>query len=270
MQEFLEVLRYVPRGDFAVFAGLIGLFLGSFYNVCADRTLAGVSIVWPPSHCESCGARLTALDLVPVLSWAILRGRCRHCGAAVSWRYPAAEVASGLLAASAGWVFGPTVAWLAAMAIAALLLILSLIDLRAQILPDGLNLALAVIALPASILVFGNGWENVLLGGLLGAGVFWAVGVLYMKRRGIEGLGMGDVKLMVGAGFLVTAELLPLAVIIASVTALAAFGIAALAGRGGSGIAQLRLPFGPFLALAAWIVLLAGDDLWRLWLDIIL
>ena len=109
MQAFLDLLPYIPLTDVALFCGILGLFLGSFYNVCSDRYLSGESILWPPSHCTACNAKLSPLELIPLLSWLVLRGRCRHCGAVIGWRYPLMELASGFFAALVGYRFGASV-----------------------------------------------------------------------------------------------------------------------------------------------------------------
>lgn len=270
MTNFFHVLSFIPNTDFAIMSAMLGLFLGSFYNVCADRTLAGQSILWPPSHCEACGTTLKPWELIPVVSWLCLRGRCAHCGAKVSIQYPLAEIVSTVLAGVVGWVYGPSLAWLGAMVFTGLFFVMSVIDIKAYILPDGLTLGGAVLALPASIFLFGHDWLNALLGGLIGAGVFWLVGILYLKRRGIEGLGFGDVKLMLSIGFLVTAELLSISVILAGLTALVAYGVIALLGRNADALAEHRLPFGPFLCFAGWLTLLFGDVMWQRWLGFVL
>lgn len=154
--------------------------------------------------------------------------------------------------------------------VTAIFIVMSLIDAQSTILPDRFTLGGAVIALPVSIFVLGNDWLNVLLGGVLGAVVFWLVGVLYLRRRGVEGLGFGDVKLMLMIGFLVTAELLPLIVIMAGLAAVLGFAVAALLRKSAEGLGSMEMPFGPYLCLAAWVTLLWGHDLWRLWIQFIL
>jgi len=160
--------------------------------------------------------------------------------------------------------------WLAAMVLSGLYFIMSVIDIKAYILPDRLTYGSAILALPASIWIFNNDPVNVLWGGLIGAGLFWAVGIFYMKYRGVEGLGLGDVKLMLSVGFLSTAELLPLTMIVAGMAALAAFGVLSVSGKVNTALLERRLPFGPCLCLAGWIALLFGDGMWQWWLDFIL
>lgn len=270
MNEFLSILDYVPRSDWTLFSAVLGLFIGSFLNVVSDRYLSGESIVWPPSHCTECGHRLRIWELIPVVSWLCLRGKCFSCGARIGIRYPIAELLTGACMAAVGWVFGPTAACLWVWLLTAVFIVMSLIDAQSTILPDRFTLGGAVIALPVSILVLGNDWLAALLGGVLGAGAFWLVGVLYLRRRGVEGLGFGDVKLMLMIGFLVTAELLPLVVIMAGLAAVAGFGVAALVRRSADGLGSFEMPFGPYLCLAAWVTMLWGRDLWHLWINFVL
>ena len=121
-----------------------------------------------------------------------------------------------------------------------------------------------------SLLAFPGSMIGALLGGVLGAGVFWLVGVLYLRRRGVEGLGFGDVKLMLMIGFLVTAELLPLIVIMAGLAAVLGFAVTALLRKSVEGLGSMEMPFGPYLCLTAWVTLLWGRDIWRLWIQFIL
>lgn len=184
--------------------------------------------------------------------------------------YPLAELMTCAAMAAVGWVYGPTAACFWGWVVTALFIVMSLIDAQSTILPDRFTLGGAVISLPVSIFVLGNDWLNVLLGGVLGAVVFWLVGVLYLRRRGVEGLGFGDVKLMLMIGFLVTAELLPLIVIMAGLAAVLGFAVAALLRKSAEGLGSMEMPFGPYLCLAAWVTLLWGHDLWRLWIQFIL
>ena len=264
----LQAFAMLPPEAVAAAAGVLGLFIGSFLNVCVDRYIAGESIVYPPSHCTHCGHRLGAADLIPVLSWLILGGRCRYCRHPLSRAYPMSESVTGIVFALTAWHFGSGLETLAALVFAALFIVMSGIDLRIFILPDRLTYPAAVLALPAAVWVFGLSWVNALLGGIAGAGIFWLLAHYYRWRTGRDGLGLGDVKLMLSVGFLCGLEHLTLAVLLASVAALAGFGIMAAAGR--KGVGSARLPFGPFLCGAAWITLVYGGSLWALWLDIVL
>ena len=165
MSDFLSILDYVPRSDWTIFSAILGLFIGSFLNE---------SIVWPPSHCTECGHRLRIWELIPVVSWVCLRGKCFSCGAKIGICCPLAELMTCAAMAAVGWVYGPTAACLWVWVVTAIFIVMSLIDAQSTILPDRFTLGGAVIALPVSIFVLGNDWLNVLLGGVLGAVVSWA------------------------------------------------------------------------------------------------
>jgi len=137
---------------FETTALLLGLVVGSFANVCVYRLPRGESVVSPPSRCPRCGSRITARDNLPVLSFLLLRGRCRSCGAPISWRYPAVEAATGLLWLGLAATFGPAPRTAVAMALVTALLVLSLIDLDHKILPDVITLPGIVVGLAASFL----------------------------------------------------------------------------------------------------------------------
>lgn len=252
----------------AAYFGLIGLFVGSFLNVCIDRYVAGESIVFPASHCTHCGHRLSALDLIPVLSWLFLRGRCRYCGARLSAAYPLSEILTGLVFAVTVYVLGLTSAAAVTLAAASLFIVLSGIDLRLYILPDRLTIPAAVLALPAAVYGLGADLWSALIGGLAGGVVFWLTALYYHWRTGREGLGLGDAKLMLSLGALAGVERISLVVVLASVAALAAFvAVRLVRGRRAQG---MRLAFGPYLCGACWVNLVWGETLWRAWLDIIL
>ena len=151
MQAFLNLLPYIPSTDVALFCGILGLFLGSFYNVCSDRYLSEESILWPPSHCTACNAKLSPLELIPLLSWLVLRGHCRHCGAVIGWRYPLMELASGFFAALVGYRFGASAACLVGLVFTGLFLVLSAIDFQAFLLPDKMTFPGAILAVPAAV-----------------------------------------------------------------------------------------------------------------------
>lgn len=255
-----------PTVLWVLVAGFLGLFVGSFLNVCVDRYVAGTSIVYPPSHCEACQARLRPWELIPLVSWLALRGKCAHCGAPISVQYPLMELITGLLYALVAWRFGVSWECLWAIVLTSILLVASGIDVKILILPDRLTYAAAVIAL-AGALAFGHPWVETLLGGLVGAGVFWLIAFLFERSTGREGLGLGDVKLMLSLGFMSGVALLPLLVLLSGLSALATFGILALLGRK---IGTLQLPFGPFLAAGGFITWLFGQDVWHWWLTWIL
>jgi len=230
-------------------------FVGSFLGTLTVRLPDGRPVIMGRSSCPSCGATLGPMSLVPVLSWALQRGRCTSCAAPISTFYPAIELAAlgtAIWAASvfSGWLL------LASSALGWTLLALAVIDARRLLLPDALTLPLIPAGL-ATIAAIGPGafWAHA-----LGAGAGWALFVaidrLYRRLRGRSGLGAGDAKLLAGAGAWVGLAGLPSVVLLASVTAL---GWAAAGGlRRGSLRAGKLVPFGPFIALGFWIVWLYG------------
>lgn len=236
---------------------VLGLCLGSFYTVCVHRYLTGGSIVWPGSHCPACGSPLRPWENIPLVSFFLLRGRCRACRAAIPWRYPVIEALAGLSALALAWRFGPSLAFVFCLAVTGIMLVASAIDWETYLLPDIFTYPLGLLGL-ATPLALPASWLDTLLGAALGAGLLWAVREGYFRLRGVEGLGLGDVKLMVGLGGLVGASRLPLTVLVASLLALAVFVLCIARTSRSQGLAT-AIPFGPFLCAGAWLVLVADQ-----------
>ena len=244
---------------FEVTAFLLGLVVGSFANVCILRLPNGQSIVSPPSRCPGCGTRIEARDNVPVLGWRLLRGRCRSCRAPISWRYPAVEAANGLLWLALAALLGPRPWTFVAMAFVTALLVLSLIDLDHQILPDvitlpGIAAGLAASLVPGSALT-PLGAVSAAAGGFL---AFAAVAKAYERARGVEGLGQGDWKMAAMLGAFLGWQKMLLTVLLASVVG-TLVGLAAIALRGRD--MRYALPLGTFLGAAGILVVFFGDAL---------
>lgn len=228
-------------------SALLGLVLGSFCNAWAWRIVHGESIARGRSHCALCGHTLGAKDLVPLISWLALRGRCRYCGAPISKRYPAAELISGFYYVSVMWRFGLTVEVLRLLILGSLLLTASLVDLDTMELPDGLLIAAALAALPR----LPDGWRDALLGAAAIAGPLLLLVLLCDKVMGRETMGGGDIKLVAVLGLHFGPAQTLLLLILACVLGLV-LGAALKKGR------DAPFPFGPALSLAAWIAALAG------------
>ncbi|MBD3239773.1 MAG: prepilin peptidase [Chitinivibrionales bacterium] len=260
---------------YTALAAVIGLLLGSFFNVLVWRMPRGESVISPRSRCPSCGRTIRAHENIPLLSFVLLRGRCAGCTAAISWRYPAVELLTGC-ATVALWllVLWPAVLeqaspWLLALrcAQAALLLLLipmSLIDLDHLIIPDAFTLPGLAIGLSLALLPGGITPLDSLLGALAGGGSLLFFGKLgeLLFRKG-EGMGGGDIKLMAWAGALWGWQPVLLAILFASFTGAIAGGLLFLS--------RLlprdhRIPFGPFLGLGLWIAVLAGGPIVRWYL----
>ncbi len=233
---------------------LLGLIAGSAVSAVAFRLPRGISWAAGRSRCTSCGAELGVLDLVPLLSFIASRGRCRHCGASIGWRYPIAEVVCAAWTVLLSFKIGLVPAFPLLALWGYVLVALMWIDLDYQILPDELTLLGTLLGLSAAFTVPGGGREA-LFGIVLGSGVLWLLGWLYLKLRHVEGMGGGDVKLaaMFGAalGWKLTLVTLFLAALAGSV-----WGLALIASGRGSG--KTALPFGTLLAPAAMLACLWG------------
>jgi len=233
---------------------IVAPFVGSFLGTIVRRLPEGISVVAQRSHCDSCGAGLAPRDMVPVLSWVALAGRCRHCGARIDWFYPAVECAALALAAVALWA-DPQDAWLDSL-FGWWLLALGWIDLRRGILPDYLTLPLIATGLIVTVTIapaqLADHAAAAALAYLMLHGIAWG----YRRLRHRDGLGLGDAKLLAAGGAWLGLAALPQILLCAALTGLAAAAILMFAGVRLH--AHSALPFGPFLALAIWLSWLLG------------
>ena len=227
-------------------AAMLGLILGSFYNVCIFRYISGESVVFPPSHCPHCLHRLAWYELLPVVSYLCLRGRCSYCGVRISLQYPLVELLSGAVAGALAWRFGLGPALAVHLAAAGVLIVASGIDARIGILPDVLLLPATFLAIPSGALVLGHGWLATLSGCLLGGGSFWLLSVLYKRFRGRDGLGLGDAKLMCLLGALAGPLALPSIMFMGALLALTFVLIS-------QHTPKTPLPFGPWLSISFFL-----------------
>jgi leader peptidase (prepilin peptidase)/N-methyltransferase len=227
------------------------LAVGSFLNVVAARVPLRRSIASPGSACMGCGTPIAWYDNVPLVSWLLLRGRCRSCGASISWRYPAVELATALLVGACFWKFGLT--WEAAIAafFCAVLVVLSAIDIERRIVPNRIVLPAAAVVLVGQTLVDPSiEW----LAAGLGASLFLFLAALAYPR----GMGMGDVKLALLLGFAVGRNV-PLAIFAGTIFALVPSAV--LFARHGAAARKMAIPFAPFLALGGILALFAGEPI---------
>jgi leader peptidase (prepilin peptidase)/N-methyltransferase len=266
-------MQLLPAPFVAVLVFLVGLILGSFLNVCIHRLPRGQSVVHPGSRCPACRSPIRWYQNVPVLSWIALRGRCAYCSAPISWRYPLVEAMSGTILLALWLRYGPGWAFVISGLFSLAMVVLFFTDLDLRLLPDkvtlsGLAVGLAVAWFNPFLDGQGLGriWSSV-GGAALGSGLLWGFGALYGKLRGVEAMGMGDVKMMamVGAfagpfGVLIT--------IFAGSLVGAVIGVAMIPLRGGS--LQDTLPFGCFLAPAAIGALLQGQRIAAVYLSVLL
>jgi leader peptidase (prepilin peptidase)/N-methyltransferase len=266
--------------------GAFGLIFGSFGNVLIWRVPRGESVVSPPSHCPKCGHDVRWYDNVPVVSWMLLRGRCRDCGEPIPLRYPVIELASGALWVLAGWVWGLSPTTPLAIAFFYLLLVLSAIDLDTRRLPTPLVWALAAIAAAAAVAAqltgigFGPlvgqasaGWLAqpaiaAAVGFAAGAGTSAGIALLYRALRGRDGLGFGDVRLL-GAMGLVLGPFVLLAYALGNIIGVLVALPQALLSRKKGALSTRSIPFGPFLALGGVLTALWGPAIWTWYLRLL-
>jgi leader peptidase (prepilin peptidase) / N-methyltransferase len=246
----------VPPALFVLVATL-GLVFGSFLNVCIYRLPLRESLMWPGSRCTSCGRTLSWYDNIPVVSWAVQRARCRTCGAGISWMYPLVEVATAAVFVGGVWLYGLTPLAAVRILFACALIVLFVIDLQHQILPNSITLPGIAIGFACSLFL-PPGWRDSLLGILVGGAIPLAIAEAYVRLRGIEGLGMGDVKMLGMVGAFLGWKLALLTLLLGSFAG-SVVGLSLIAARQGS--LQRRLPFGTFLAVAAVIAAVAGDPM---------
>jgi leader peptidase (prepilin peptidase)/N-methyltransferase len=254
-----------------------GACIGSFLNVCIHRIPADESVVTPGSRCPRCATPIAWYDNVPLVSWAVLGARCRACSASIPVRYPLVEAAAGGLAVLALVRFGATPFAAVAFAFTAALLLVTVIDLDHRFIPDEVSLPGILVGLAVSLLPGGLGPVDAVGGVLLGGGLLWAVAWGYERLTGIEGMGYGDVKLLAMMGAFLGWQAIPAVLIVASIAG-SLVGVALIFARGG-GVAGRRvrrrlglralgpfvqraarrteIPFGPFLALGAFVALYA-------------
>jgi leader peptidase (prepilin peptidase)/N-methyltransferase len=236
----------------AVMAGSFGLMLGSFFNVVAYRLPRGESLATPASRCPGCETPIKPYDNVPVLSWLLLRGRCRACGTSIAWRYPLVELSTALLMAIAVLALGADRdAWLG-LAFVALLVPVAVIDIDFRIIPNKLMI-LGAVAAPSILALTDPGAlpEHAIAAAAAG-GFLLAAALAYPS-----GMGMGDVKLAFVMGLFLGRDV-GVAMLVALVAGSLA-GAAVIAAKGAKEGRRTAIPFGPFLALGGVVALLAGE-----------
>ena len=257
-------------------AFLFGLVVGSFLNVCILRIPENKSIVLPASSCPKCGKAIAAYDNIPVLSWLVLGGKCRNCKTKISPMYPAVELLTGLLFLACYFVFGLTVDALKWATFSALLVVLTITDLRERILPDSVNLFGVIAGLLFSFftkptdgtaLWIANRWfdfpppqaalsfADAVMGALVGSGLLWAVAEGYFRLRGREGMGLGDVKMMAAVGVFLGLKRTLMTVLAGSLLG-SVIGIVLISLSKKD--RNYELPFGTFLGAGALLVLFFG------------
>lgn len=242
-----------------VIVALVGLAIGSFLNVVIHRLPRRESLVSPGSRCPSCGYSLGAADNVPVLSWALLGGRCRKCRTRISVRYPVVELATAAVFIAHYYVFGWTPLLAVRLLFASSLVALFAIDLEHHLLPDAITLPGIVVGLLASLFL-PPGLRDALIGILAGGGVLWLIGEAYYRYSGEEGMGGGDVKMLAMIGAFLGWQLVIVTLVFSSIAG-AVIGLTVIAIRRGG--MKYALPYGTFLSVAALVASLYGEQIVR-------
>ncbi len=277
-----DLIDWLARDSVALVTvcGVVGLLFGSFFNVVIHRLPRMLEAEWrqeyaefsgaasapaepfnlfrPRSQCPHCGHAISALENIPLLSWLVLRGRCRACSAPISARYPLVEGLAGGLAALLAWHFGFGFLTVGALVLTGFLLVLGFIDADTQYLPDSLTLPLLWIGLLFNLYGGFVPLADAVLGAAAGYLLLWSVYHLFRLATGKEGMGYGDFKLLAALGAWLGWQMLPLIILLSAVAG-SVLGIALilLAGRDRA----QPLPFGPYLALGGFVALLWGRTL---------
>jgi leader peptidase (prepilin peptidase)/N-methyltransferase len=244
-----------------VMAGILGLLIGSFLNVCIVRWPALESVVKPRSRCPQCGNLIAWYDNVPVLSWLLLRARCRHCGLPIPWRYPLIEAATAVIWIASACAYGYDLEMLRAAVFGTILLGIAVTDAREYIIPDEFSLggtALGVLfAFAASWLIsvphpHAVLWLQALMGAAVGFGLLWFVAFVGTKALGKDAMGGGDIKMMAMVGAFLGWQGVLLTLFLGALLGTLIFLPLKLAGR------ERLVPFGIFLAIGAAACWIAG------------
>lgn len=274
--------------EFIVGCAIMGLLVGSFLNVVIHRLPRMMEQEWnancaevrgepapdddritlsrPRSRCPHCGHQITAIENVPIVSYLMLKGRCSHCKARISLRYPATEVLTALLSVFAAYHFGPGWTAIASLVFIWTLLALTFIDLDTQLLPDALTLPLLWAGLLVNLGATHVDLRSAVIGAVAGYLTLWSVYWLFKLATGKEGMGFGDFKLLAAIGAWLGWQQLPLTILLSSVVgAIIGLALIVIAKRG----REIPMPFGPYLAIAGMIALFWGKELTQTYLGLL-
>jgi leader peptidase (prepilin peptidase)/N-methyltransferase len=243
------------------FAFTFGLVVGSFLNVVIYRLPRHESVAWPGSHCTSCRRALSWYENIPVVSWTVLRGRCRTCGSRISMQYPIVEAVTGVLFLAGYDAFGLTPLLPVRLLFGCAMIVLFAIDLEHQILPNEITLPGIAVGFVASIFL-PPGWTSSLIGLLVGGLFPFLIAELYARVRGREGMGMGDFKMLAMVGAFLGWPIVWLTLILSCVLGIVIGGGALMISKRGL---ATRIPFGTFIAVAALICAFAEGSVLRLY-----
>lgn len=252
------MLEFMPTPVAVFFFFLLGAIFGSFGNVIILRWPKGESVVKPRSHCNQCKTLIPWYDNLPILSWFLLKGRCRRCQAPFSIRYAIVEFLSGLLFAGAFLRYGWTWNLVEMLPFLFALLVVSVIDIDHFLLPDVFTLSGIIIGFAGSFLNPERTWLDSLFGILLGGGFLWTLAYFYYLLRKEDGMGGGDIKLLAWMGAVLGWKAIPFVIVVASVTGSIVGILVAIRSKKGM---KAMIPFGPYLALGAVLYVFAGESL---------
>jgi leader peptidase (prepilin peptidase) / N-methyltransferase len=247
---------------------LYGISIGSFLNVLIYRLPHGKSLLKPPSHCPKCKTPIKFYDNIPIISFLILRGRCRHCHDKISWRYPLVEALTGILSIVAIYHFGLTIRGWEVVLLSLLFVPIFFIDLDLWIIPNSLDIPWIPVGIVLSFIPGAFvGWKGALIGAAVGGVLFWLVmwlGKIIFKK---EAMGFGDVKLaaMLGA-FLGAINILLIMVIASFLGSIIGLAIIVFSRKEGK---TTYVPFGPFLVMASLITIYFGDIIINAYLNFV-
>lgn len=233
----------------SIISAIFGAIVGSFLNVVILRLPdPEKSIVFPGSHCPDCRTSLSWYENIPILSYLLQRGRCRHCHLRISLQYPIIETATAALAVALFLKFQLSFLGAASFLFSAALLVVIVIDIRLQIIPDVISLPGILLGVIVSVIGGHVSWQSSLIGLLVGGGALYALALGYSLLRKVEGMGGGDIKLLAMIGAWLGWQSLPFVILFSSLTG-TVVGIFAMVQQKKGG--QTRIPFGPFLSVAA-------------------
>ena len=259
----IENISQLPPWIFTLIGLAYGLLVGSFANVCIARLPKKESVVSPRSKCPNCDKPISAIDNIPVLSYVLLKGQCRNCQQKISMIYPIIELVTGLLTAAVFYRFGFSWECLIFAIVVPTLVIITLIDIEHQIIPNVITYPGIIFGLAAGSYL--NGWVDSVIGLALGGGLFWGLAEGYLRLRGRMGMGGGDIKYIAAAGALMGWVQVIFIIFVGALAGGVFGGI-------GMGVKKLdflsRIPFGPFLALATLISIFFGDSIVNWYLDL--
>ena len=246
-----------------LFSVIFGALIGSFLNVCICRLPREESIVTPGSHCPQCNNPIRFYDNIPLLSYLLLRGKCRHCGKPISIQYPIVEGVNAL----SSWVlfttYGPSLSYFFFFAFVAALIVITVIDLQHQIIPDVISIPGMGVGLLGSLMLSHLSFLNSLGGLLLGGGSLFLVATVYQWLFKREGMGGGDVKLLGMIGAFLGWKAVILTILLSSLVG-SSIGILVMVLKGKD--FKYAIPFGPFLSLGAVLTLFYGEAIIRWYL----